>query len=256
MVALAAVACLAAALERPMGLLLLGAAVYFAVAASRARLCAEHLGRSVPLPLDDAVEADEPAHSPAAGSTALRRPARAEGVFAGRLEANGQVSSPGGVVGAFYEAEIRAVPGWGKRGALLSVDRDRAGRVFLAGVRSRAEIEVAPGSILGPTRARRCPGPGSLAFSPPQWLATGHLPPDAVSFERVGRLGEACLAVGRLRLDASGVCRLRGGFGGPPALVIGGDVPLAVAALLRRAWTQLALALACSAASAYLLSLS
>lgn len=210
--------------------------------ASRELARAERLVSLAPLELDAAIDA-------ARGG----RPVG--GVFQGRLDAIDPVTSPAGVVCAFYQAEIRAPGAGAKQGALLSVEHAQAQVVYLRGGRSRAAVPVVGDCPLAPAKACLCQLGSRLAFALPRCLAEGEPPRQAISLERVGKIGAPCLVLGRLCPGpAPGSWRLAGGLAGPPLLVVGED-PLAAARQLgKRCWVRFSFALVLCMLSACLLA--
>jgi hypothetical protein len=74
----------------------------------------------------------------------------------------------------------------------------------------------------------------------------------ALSYERVGKLGEECLVVGELSEDAEGTYVLRGREGGPAMVVLGNAGPGTGAVLARRAWSLFTAAGALTVAAAWI----
>jgi hypothetical protein len=222
------------------GLLALGAAL--AVSGSRLRRQADALRACAPVPLDEAL--------------AQARRGRVAGwaVFAGQLGADSPVTSPGGIVCAFYEAELRERLETGGKGPLLGRERSAAPLLTLRGERGEAPILIPRMLVLAQTQARTCRAEGRPLLIGEQQLVGGAAPNDAVSFERVGRLGEKVLVLGRLRPSAGGSFELAGSPAHPSLLVVGDDVERSALALAQRAWTRFACALGLSIAAAYLLA--
>lgn len=199
------------------------AAAFLAVRATRSFTRSELLLSGAPLRLDDAV-------------ARLRAGAgRVAGLFEGQLQASEQVASPGGVVCAFYEAEVRQVLGNGERGPVVCLDRGRSSLIFLRGRNVQAHVELSGPQSLVPMTVRRCNVAGKLAGELGELAAGGGDPAwDAVSLERVGKLGESCLVVGELEPgEAPGRYRIRG-FAGSPALVALRDSAADAGRVLRR----------------------
>ncbi|MHB8879466.1 MAG: hypothetical protein ACYC8T_37715, partial [Myxococcaceae bacterium] len=229
----------ARSLSTGVGLVLVGAAGVLARVGSRHRRRAELILSSAPLELDEAVRA-----------VRLGR-GRGAGLFRGRLAASDPVASPGGVLGALYQAEVRAVAVNGaRRGALLSRERSRSPVVSLRGERTEVSIELGRGEVLGPVRARQCRTGGVVTLLSPRSFAEGQPPADAVSFERVGKVGERCLVAGRLEEGpVPGALRLRG-EGGGPVVILGEDPVPFGRAFAWKSWASFAAAAALLAASA------
>ena len=221
---------------------LLGLAALLAVRGARLRSRADALRASAPQDVDEAV-------------AALRRGAASQpGVFRGRLGARGAVTSPAGLVCAFYESELRADAPEGK-GTLLTQERAQAPLVCLRGERHEVALSFSPSSLLAPVAPRRCSASASMASGDPRVLAGAEPVEQATSHERVGRIGEPCLVVGTLEQSAvPGRHVLKGLQGGPALLVLGTDGEAAGAQLARRAWAHLASAAALTIPAAFLLS--
>jgi hypothetical protein len=223
-------------LGRAAGVSFLVAALGLTSLGSRAWGRADALRAENPLSLDEAVEA-------------LRLGlASGWGTYRGRLAASQQVTSPGGVVCAFYEAELRGVSEDGSKGPLLSVERGYAPRVTLCGARVEVGVEFSPKLLLAPVRVRRCgQRPGASCV-----LLTEARPEEAaLSYERVGKPGEECLVVGELCEDAEGTYVLRGREGGPAMVVLGNVGAGTGAVLARRAWSLFTAAGALTVAAAW-----
>ena len=219
---------------------LLGTAAFLAVRGARLRSRAEVLQALAPQDVDEAV-----AVLPRAGKP---------GVFRGRLAARGAVTSPAGLVCAFYESELRAYEPEGK-GTLLTQERAQAALVCLRGERHEAVLSFSPSALLAPVEPRRCSASASMASMDPRVLAGAEPVAEATSHERVGRIGEPCLVVGRLVPGlAKGRYALHGLQGGPALLVLGTDAEAAAAQLARRAWALIAGSAALTVSAAFLLS--
>jgi hypothetical protein len=233
-----------ATLQKLLGLVALVAAAVLAFQASRERARAERLLATAPLGVDEAVERFR------AGELAEER------LFQGRVGAAGQVTSPGGVVAAFYAAELRQVESDGAKGALLNAESNQASVVYLRGERAQAQVSFDPRQVQGPVQIRRCQVAGSMASTLGVAVVEGDVPSEALSYERVGKLGEPCVVLGRLaRGPVEGSYRLTGSGG--CALVLMGTDPVAVArGLAGRAWRRFGLSAALCVASAFLLSQS
>ncbi|MFY0577367.1 hypothetical protein ACN28S_26335 [Cystobacter fuscus] len=144
-------------------------------------------------------------------------------MYRGRLAASDQVTSPSGVVCAFYEAELRGVTPGGGKGSLLSVERASAPVVRMRGEKTEAALSFSPGLVLAPLRVRPClvgrPAEVAPGLDAP---VEGAPPEEALSYERVGKLGEECLVVGELRPGpVAGGYELRGRQGGPAMVILG-----------------------------------
>ena len=227
-----------------LGAALLVAAAALAVLASRIRVRADALRSEAPRGLDEGVEA-------------LRRgEAPRWGVYRGRLAASDQVTSPGGVVCAFYEAEVRGEKAEGGRGSLLSLERAYAPVLQMRGEKTQAALSFSPRLLLAPLCVRSCLvgipaelGPGLDA------PVEGAPPEKALSYERVGKLGEECLVVGELRPGpVAGGYELRGRQGGPAMVILGNSGETTGTQLARRAWGLFAAAGVLTVAAAWVLA--
>lgn len=227
-----------------MGAVLLSLAGVVAYRAGRLRGRAELLLSSAPTSLDEAIDA-------------LRGSGRASAsrVVEGRLGTDSPVTSPGGVVCAFYEAELREVGERGRKGPLLSLDRAFPELLWLRGERSSATISVAEAEPIAPVQVRHCRVSRGFRIAGHGELA-GDLPPiEAVSYERLGKLGERCLVAGVLRPGAQEGSYVISGPSGAPPLVVVGKEPLEVARrMLRRAWGMYGGAVGLVMAAAFLLA--
>lgn len=235
------------------GLALLVVAAGLALRGSRTRTRADLLRASAPMALDEAVAALRAGRSPGWG------------VYRGRLEAPEVLTSPGGVPCAFYEAEVRGVAADGRKGPLLTRDRAYAPALVLRGERVGASVRFTPSSLMAPVEVRRCQAvPGTV---PASWYEEAPVPeagaqaqaaaaqPEALSWERVGTSGEACLVVGELRRGAEeGTYVLSGRGGGPALVVLGPEAPSTGGVLARKAWGHFAAAGALSMAAAFMLA--
>jgi hypothetical protein len=206
------------------GGVLVGAAL-LAFFASRSRARAALLLTQAPLNLDEAVARIRAGRPPAPG------------VFTGRIGASEPVASPGGIVCALYDAELRE-PSPGKtKGPLLSVDRAAAGVIYVRGERCRARVAFAEGSLWATPEPRRCRVDGRLSWAQGTVLASGVAPMEVVSHEKVARLGGPCAVVGRLdRGLTEGTYVLKGPQGGPALLVLGEELAAPARRLFGRAW--------------------
>ncbi|MGE6759006.1 hypothetical protein ACQKGO_13385 [Corallococcus interemptor] len=218
------------------GLLVLAAGV--SARGARVRLRADALRGAAPVPLDEAVAALREGRPPGFG------------VYRGRLECLETLTSPGGVPCAFYDAAVHAVGARGHKGPLLSRERAYSPVLLLKGERTSAAVGFAPSALLAPVEVRRCVAPPALT----QAELLGE-PAQALSWERVGVPGEACLVVGELsRGPRDGTYTLRG-RGGRPALVVLGEGATGTGGVLsRRAWRHFAAAGALSLAAVFMLA--
>ncbi|CAM3940829.1 hypothetical protein G4177_14625 [Corallococcus sp. ZKHCc1 1396] len=225
-------------LVKAVGGVLLVLAAGVCARAARVRLRADALVGTAPLSLDDAVAAVRAGRPPGFG------------VYRGQLESPETLTSPGGVPCAFYDAAVHAVGAHGRKGPLLSRERAYAPVLLLRGERTRATVGFAPSALLAPVEVRRCVSAPALTreelLGPPM---------EALSWERVGTPGEACLVVGELRRGPrEGTWELRGRGGRPALVVLGSEATGAGGVLSRRAWRHFAAAGALSLAAAVMLA--
>ncbi|RKG83824.1 hypothetical protein D7W82_24015 [Corallococcus sp. CA049B] len=205
---------------------------------ARVRLRADALRGTAPMPLDEAVEALRAGRSPGFG------------VYRGQLDSVDTLTSPGGVPCAFYDAAVHAVGTHGRKGPLLSRERAYSAVLLLKGERTRAAVGFAPSALLAPVEVRRCPAPPALTRE--ELLGA---PAQALSWERVGVPGEACLVVGELqRGSRDGTYALRGRGGRPALMVLGEGATGTGGELSRRAWRHFAAAGALSLAAVFMLA--
>jgi hypothetical protein len=231
------------ALGEGLGFALLVVAAGLAVVGSRLRVRADALRAEAPRSIDEGVAALRAGRSPGWG------------VYRGRLAASEQVTSPGGVVCAFYEAELRGVMPDGSKGPLLSVERAYAPVLRVRGERAEAAVSFSPKLVLAPVRIVRCQMGKPLAETGTGVPAEGRVVEESLSYERVGKLGEECLVVGELRQGpVPGVYELRGKQGGPAMVILGSEGEGTGTVLTRRAWTLFALAAGLTVAAAWVLA--
>ncbi len=228
---------------RGVGLALLGLAAGLALLGSKARLRADTLRGSAPRSLDEAVAELRAGRSPGWG------------VYQGRIGASEQVTSPGGVVCAFYDAELRTVGPQGRKGALISQEKAYALVITVRGERTEAVVSFTPSAMLAPLQVRRClTDPRSTELEAGE-LAAGRPVEEVLSYERVGKLGEPCLVVGELHKGpAPGSYVLRGLQGGPAMVLLGQEGMGTGKQLARRAWGFFSAAGALSVVAAFVLS--
>ena len=225
-----------------MGAGLLVGAAGLATVGSRVRVRADTLKAEAPRGIDEGVAALRQGEAPHWG------------VYKGRLAASDQVTSPGGVVCAFYEAEVRGVRADGTRGPLLSVERAYAPLLQVRGQNVEAALSFSPRLLLAPQQTRPCLLGSMPAEVGPSNVPVEGLPPEeAVSHERVGKLGEECLVVGELRQGPiPGVYELRGRQGGPALVILGNSGESTGTQLSRRAWRLFAAAGGLTIAAAWM----
>lgn len=230
-------------LGRGVGLGVLVFAALLAFLGSRSRARATLLLAHAPLSLDEAVDRVRAGMPPPPGA------------FSGRIGAADQVASPGGVMCAVYEAELRQFSSHGVKGALLSLERASASLVYVRGERSRAKVAIAEGSLWAPVQVRRCWLNGRLSVAEDSALASGVPPMDAVSHEKVAKLGEPCVVVGRLaRGLADGSYVIKGPHGGPAMIALGEEVTRSGRRLFARAWMLFVASAALSVLAAWLIA--
>ncbi len=220
------------------GLALAAAAAALAALGNRQRRCAELMLSTAPVPIDEGAREARQARRP--------RP----GLYRGRLATAEPVSSPGGVVSAFYEAEVRRKTGDGTRGSLLTRDRSSAPDVALRGERVEVAVDLGRSELLGPVRPRECRVTPVDGLALLRQAERGEPPADAVSLERVGKVGARCLIAGQLDPGPAGQLRLHAPAGSPALVVLEGD-GLAYGRSFRwKAWALFAASAAVCAASA------
>jgi hypothetical protein len=228
---------------RSVGLGLLGLAAGLAFLGSRARLRADALKGSAPKSIDEAIAELRAGQEPGWG------------VYQGRLGASDPVTSPGGVVCAFYDAELRATGDQGRKGSLISQEKGYSLLITVRGERAEAAVSFSPSTMLAPVRVLRCQTDPRLVEPEAGELVQGKPVEEVLSYERVGKLGEPCLVVGELqRGPAPGSYVLRGKQGGPAMLVLGTEGAGTGQQLARRAWGFFSAAGALSVAAAFVLS--
>lgn len=226
------------------GSLLLMACALCAFLGARARARAALLRGSRPTSLDEAVAALRAGKS------------WGPGVLRGRLAASGEVASPGGILCAGYEAELRVASVGRAKGALLAVERAWARGVFLHGERCSARIALAKGSLWAPVRPTRCRESGrAVPETSVVDLASGPPEVPVVSHEKVAKLGTQVLVVGRLaRGLAAGSYLIKGPRGGPAFLALEAGIEKVARKASVRAWALFALAAVLCLVAAHLLA--
>ena len=156
-------------------------------------------------------------------------------VLDGRLGATGEVTSPGGVVCAFYQAELRRVGERGEPGRLVARERAASLPLELRGLRESVRIRFSPNRAATPVSIRRVLVP--LERDRSEVAAVGE--PEAVevlSWESVGKLGARALALGKLEQVRTGGWRLVGLAGGAAPIVLPAEQESAAAAWRSEAW--------------------
>lgn len=119
----------------------------------------------------------------------------------GRIDSAQEVVSPGGVICAAYDAQLKTS---GEDRVSLPVAHERASADVLMLCGAHAKLPVrAPRQLVARREVRRCQLARVEALSGAV-PAEGSPPVDALSFESVARLGEAFVAIGALEKDAAG----------------------------------------------------
>jgi len=156
-------------------------------------------------------------------------------VLDGRLGGSGEVTSPGGIVCAFYEAELRSVGDRGEPGRLLARERAASIPVELRGVRRSVSVRFSPLRAAAPVCIRRVlvPVERDTADVPAEGAGESV---EVLSWESVGKLGARALAVGKLEPDGRGGWRLVGVAGGAAPLVLPTEQESAASAWRGEAW--------------------
>ena len=153
----------------------------------------------------------------------------------GRLGSPGAVTSPGGVVCAFYEAELRRVAERGEPGHLVARERAVSLPLELRGLRTSVRLRFSPTRAAAPVAIRRVlVGIEQRSDEVP---AEGEPPPvEMLSWESVGKLGARALALGKLERERDGGWRLVGIAGGAAPVVLPTEQESAAAAWRSEAW--------------------
>lgn len=228
---------------RALGAVLLAVALGVALFATRLRRRADALVSMAPQDVDDAVDAVRSQGAPV------------RGLFDGRLGSDEEVTSPGGLVCAFYEAQVRERAAEGQKGTLLSAEQAASSVIYLRGDRVEAVVPFSLSSTFAPLTVRRCTVMGSLVSGDGRSYADGAVPTQAESHEKTGRMGERCLVIGELRrAGAPGNYEVRGPDGGAPVVIIGQDPMQVGQQLIAKTWRLFGFAAAMVAASSYLLT--
>jgi hypothetical protein len=232
-----------AVVVRGLGVAMGVVAALFAFLASRARTRATLLLGQAPRSMDEAVGRVR------AGETSVL------GVFSGRIGSSEQVASPSGVVCALYEAEVREAPKGGVKGTLLAVEKAAAPSLYVKGERCRAKVLFAEGAFWAPVQIRRCRMAGRLSVADNAGLAGGIPPWDVVSYEKLAKLGEPCVVVGKLsRGLAEGTYVVKGPHGGSALIALGEEVSRVGRQLLSRSWGFFSASAAACVFAAWLLA--
>ena len=216
------------------GLAVLTVAVACAGRASRLRRRSEALGSAVPSAIEGAIEAMQ------------RGQERVIGIFSGRIGADGEVTSPGGVACAFYDASVRR-KATRERERILALAREGRPLVWIRGERAHARVAFSARDLHAAEEVRKVSAAGGTA-----WLRPGL---EAVSRERVGRIGESCFVFGRLeRGDPPGSYVIGGVDGGPATVLVGVSHAALRRAWVSASWVYFAAAATFTAISAWLLA--
>ena len=153
----------------------------------------------------------------------------------GRLGSTGEVTSPGGVVCAFYEAELRLVGERGHPGRLVARERAASLPLELRGLRRSVRVRFSAARAAAPVCIRRVLVPVERQTG--EVPAEGERPAvEVLSWEAVGKLGSRALALGKLELDRDGGWRLVGIFGGAAPVVLPTEQESAATAWRSEAW--------------------
>jgi hypothetical protein len=153
----------------------------------------------------------------------------------GRLGSSGEVTSPGGVVCAFYEAELRRVGDRGEPGRLVARERAVSLPLELRGLTRNVRLRFSPTRAAAPVSIRRVLV--GIEQGPDEVPAEGDPPTvELLSWESVGKLGARALALGKLERERDGGWRLVGIAGGAAPVVLPTEQESAAAAWRSEAW--------------------
>jgi hypothetical protein len=153
----------------------------------------------------------------------------------GRLGSSGEVTSPGGVICAFYEAELRLVGERGEPGRLVARERAASVPLELRGLRQSVRLRFSAARAAAPVAIRRLLVP--VERDADEVPAEGEQPAvEVLSWESVGKLGARALALGKLEQDRDGSWRLVGIAGGAAPVVLPAEQESAAAAWRSEAW--------------------
>jgi hypothetical protein len=153
----------------------------------------------------------------------------------GRLGSTGEVTSPGGVVCAFYESELRLVGERGEPGRLVARERASSLPLELRGLRLSVRLRFSPARAAAPVSIRRVVIPVDREADqvPAEGEGSGV---EVLSWESVGKLGARALALGKLEPDRAGGWRLVGIAGGAAPVVLPTEQESAADAWRSEAW--------------------
>jgi hypothetical protein len=156
-------------------------------------------------------------------------------VLDGRLGSAGEVTSPGGVVCAFYDAELRQIGTRGEPGRLVAREQAASLPLELRGLRKSVLLRFSSNRAAAPVCIRRVLVP--LERETREVPAEGEQPLfEVLSWESVGKLGARALALGKLERDRTGGWRLVGIGGGAAPVVLPAEQESAAAAWRSEAW--------------------
>jgi hypothetical protein len=153
----------------------------------------------------------------------------------GRLGSSGEVTSPGGVVCAFYEAELRLVGDRGEPGRLLARERAASLPLELRGLGTSVRLRFSPARAAAPVAIRRVLVPleneGGGVHAEGERASV-----EVLSWESVGKLGARALALGKLEADGDDGWRLVGIGSGAAPVVLPTEQESAADAWRSEAW--------------------
>ncbi|MFL5319268.1 MAG: hypothetical protein ACJ790_06390, partial [Myxococcaceae bacterium] len=142
----------------------------------------------------------------------------------------------------------------GSRGSLINQERAYAHVLKIRGQRLSARVAFNPVSLVAPVQIRRCRVSHASPFAPTEVLASGELAAEALSHERVLKMGEGCRIVGRLEPGHEhGSYCIRGLAGQPPLILVGQEVAAAGRRFFRSALLHFAAAAVLCGAAAWLI---
>lgn len=223
-----------------LGSLMCGAVALMLAFKARSRASACYQAR--PLSVDEAV-------------AQVRTGGKAEGVFEGRVTCEEPVTSPGGIVCVAYEAELREARVDGARGSLVNSERAYSHVLQLTGEKLSANVALNPAALMAKTEIRRClVARKASPVMPAAVLASGDMPTEALSWERVLRMGSRCRIVGKLERNPEAASyRIKGVAGLPPLILVDEEVARAGQRFFRSALVQLGAAAVLVGAGVWLL---
>ncbi len=153
----------------------------------------------------------------------------------GRLGSSGAVTSPGGVVCAFFDAELRLIGPRGEPGRVVARERAASLPLELRGLRKSVGLRYSSTRAAAPVCIRRVLVP--IERERGEVPAEGEQPlVEVLSWESVGKLGARALALGKLERDRGGGWRLVGIAGGAAPVVLPTEKESAAAAWRSEAW--------------------